>query len=335
MRAGRDPPKLKKTCKKYHRVTSPGQSAGTRKINPQGHARTIARDGSARDLGTLCLFLIFVCGRRRHGSLGRAFAARTANRTPQEGRLLVLLGRSGGRLWCCCRTLPFPLLRCWRSRRCLRWLAGFLPETVEFPIAAVRALIAIAAAEPAFRLAFAAIAIRTPVIAIAVLARPIAVVPVTTEILAIATIVAVIETLIAIVPRLAIFVAVRMIEIARLLRIWLLLSTFRRRLLLRLDAELVALVLPELVAFAPFGTGKSMGPGSAIAERIETALLRHLLAIAEDDAIIMLSVLQIIFCENRIAGRKRVARQRNILLGNMRGRAADFHIRPRTLEAAH
>ena len=78
-----------------------------------------------------------------------------------------------------------------------------------------------------------------------------------------------------------------------------------------------------------------MRPSGAVAQRINAALLRHLLAVTQDDAIIMLGVLKVIFSQHRIARRQRIARQRDVLLGNMRGRAADFHIRPRTLEAAH
>jgi len=69
--------------------------------------------------------------------------------------------------------------------------------------------------------------------------------------------------------------------------------------------------------------------------RVSAALLRHLLAITEDDAIVVLGVLQIVLSEHRIAGRQRIPRQRDVLLGDMRGRAADFHIWPRALETTH
>ena len=196
----------------------------------------------------------------------------------------------------------------------LRSLTGVLPEPAiaKFPVRAIGVLIALATAESAFGSVIAAIAELPAIVAIAVLAaRSVAVIPVapvTAEILAIAPVIAivVIVALIAIVPRLAVFVAVLIIEIARLLlliRLLLRLRRFARRLLLlRLDAELVALVITELIAVAALGTGQSMRAGSAVAERISAALLRHLLAIAQDDAVIVLGVLKIVFREDGIAG---------------------------------
>ena len=230
--------------------------------------------------------------------------------------------------------------------RLRRLTTGILPEAAvaEFPVCtiAVRLLITIAATEAAFGPIIAAVAELSAIIAIAVLAaRSIAIVPVAAEVLTIATVVPVIVVaLVAIMPRLAIVVAILililMIEIARLLlRIGLLLLLRRlARGLLGLDAEFVALVLTELVV-APLGTGKRMRASRAVAERIHAALLRHLLAIAQDDAVIVLGVLKIVFRKNRVAGRKRIAGQRNVFLGDMRGSAADFHIRTRALKAAH
>ena len=199
-----------------------------------------------------------------------------------------------------------------------RLTAGILPEAAvaEFPITtvAVGLLITIAATEAAFRPVIATVAELPAIIAIAVLAaRSVAIVPVTAEVLAVTTVVPVIiVTLVAIVPRRAIVVAILMIEIALLLRIRLLLLLLRRlarRLLCRLDAELVALVLTELVAVAPLGTGKRMRASRAVAERIHATLLRHLLTVAQDDAVIMLGVLEIVFREDRVAGRERIASQ--------------------------
>jgi hypothetical protein len=232
--------------------------------------------------------------------------------------------------------------------RLRRLTTGILPEAAvaEFPVCtiAVRLLITIAATEAAFGPIIAAVAELSAIIAIAVLAaRSIAIMPVAAEVLTIATVVPVIVVaLVAIMPRLAIVVAILilililMIEIARLLlRIGLLLLLRRlARGLLGLDAEFVALVLTELVV-APLGTGKRMRASRAVAERIHAALLRHLLAIAQDDAVIVLGVLEIVFREDRVAGRERIASQRDVLFSDMRGSAADLHIRTRALEAAH
>ena len=128
--------------------------------------------------------------------------------------------------------------------------------------------------------------------------------PVTTEILALAPIIPIIVVaLVAVVPRLAVIVAVLMIVVARRLLLEGLLRHIAGRLLC-LDAEFVALVLPELVAITSVGATERMRARRAVvAERIDTALLRHLFAIAQDDAIIMFGVLQIIFRQYRIAGR--------------------------------
>ncbi len=65
------------------------------------------------------------------------------------------------------------------------------------------------------------------------------------------------------------------------------------------------------------------------------ALIEHLRLCGGDDAVVVLGVLEIILREDGIAGRKRIARERDVLLGDMRRRATDFDVRPRTLEAAH
>lgn len=271
------------------------------------------------------LFLIFVrCRRRSSCCFGRPFATRAPNRTSEECRLLLLRCCGLRRRRCafrCCNWLRLRLLRLRLSLRLRlrRLTAGILPEAAvaEFPITtvAVGLLITIAATEAAFRPVIATVAELPAIIAIAVLAaRSVAIVPVTAEVLAVATVVPVIVvTLVAIVPRRAIVVAILMIEIALLLRIrlllLLLLRRLARRLLCRLDAELVALVLTELVAVAPLGTGQGMRASRAVAERIHATLLRHLLTVAQDDAVIMLGVLEIVFREDRVAGRERIASQ--------------------------
>ena len=101
-------------------------------------------------LQKLCLFLVFVRGRRWRSGLGRFFTTRTANRASEERRLL-LLRRYGWWGWwrrrCCCALGCRNRLWLW-----LRWLlAGILAETAvaEFPIRAVRLLVAVATAEAA------------------------------------------------------------------------------------------------------------------------------------------------------------------------------------------
>jgi hypothetical protein len=217
-------------------------------------------------------------------------------------------------------------------------------------IAAVRGLIPLATAEPTVTLrTIGTIALRSPVVAIAIVAGSVAIVPVAAEILTIATVA--IETLstvpvraivvaLAVMPRLTIVVAILIIavlivEIARLLLRERLLRAFALRLL-PLDAELVTVLIAELVAVVSIGAGKSVSARrTVVAERIDAALLRHLLAVAEDDAIVVLCVLKIVFRQDRIARRQRITRQRNILLRNVRGRATDLYVRSRALEATH
>jgi hypothetical protein len=185
---------------------------------------------------------------------------------------------------------------------------------ITIAVAAVRTLIALAATEAVITLlTIRVIAVRAPVVAIAIVAGAVALVAVAAEILTIA--IAAVEALpvpvgpvvvaLPVMPRLAvvlaIVVAVLMIEVARLLLERLLLRTFTLRLL-PLDVELVAVLIPELIAITVSGTGKSVGAGCAIvAERIDTALLRHLLAITENDAVVVLGVLKIVFRQDRIA----------------------------------
>ncbi|WP_244491249.1 hypothetical protein [Bosea sp. Root381] len=62
-------------------------------------------------------------------------------------------------------------------------------------------------------------------------------------------------------------------------------------------------------------------------------LLGHLLLRGQQNAVIMFSVLEVIFSSNRIARRLRVARQLQILLRNVLSGTADFDIRPVRLVA--
>lgn len=58
-----------------------------------------------------------------------------------------------------------------------------------------------------------------------------------------------------------------------------------------------------------------------------------LLTERHDDAIVVLGVLQIVFCQNRVTGRRGVARQRHVFLGNMGRCAPNFDVRAGTLKA--
>jgi hypothetical protein len=261
---------------------------------------------------TLTLFLIVRCCWRRRGLLRRFFPTGTTDRTAQESRLLLLLGRRCRRR-CRLRWWLRPL-RC----RCGLGLRAFRPEAAaitELSIGPVRTLIPLATTETAFALlVVTAIAIRTAIVAITVFARSVPIIPVAPEILAIATITTVeplsvaaimaivVVPVVAILPLRTIVVAVLMIVIARLL-----LERLLRRITgrpLRLNAEFVAVLVAELVAVTAVGTAERVRASCAvIADRIDTALLRHLFAIAQDDAIIMFGVLKIIFRQHRIAGR--------------------------------
>jgi hypothetical protein len=83
-----------------------------------------------------------------------------------------------------------------------------------------------------------------------------------------------------------------------------------------------ALVLAELVAVATFA-----GNVDALAVAVHiAALLLQLLAIGHDDAVVVLGMLQVVLGEHGVAGRLRVASERQIFLGNMCRSAPDFHI---------
>ena len=103
---------------------------------------------------------------------------------------------------------------------------------------------------------------------------------------------------------------------------------------LRLRKGLVECLLSVVVAELLATLARVAGPAHALAVPIHgIARLIELLAIGHDDADVMLGVLEIVFCEHRIAGRLSIARQGEILLGYMRRRAPDFHLRSIGLEA--
>jgi hypothetical protein len=254
----------------------------------------------------LYLFLIVGCGRWRCLS----FAPGTTDGATQESWLLLLFGRRCRR--CCRLHWRGSTLRRWSRLRLLRAFRPKATAVSKLAIAAVRSLISFATAETTVLMIVTAVSVGAAIVAIPVFARTVPIIPVAPEILAIASVeplsvtaimAIVVVALIPVMPLGTIIVAVLMIVIARLLLLEGLLRHIAGRLLC-LDAELVALVFPKLVAVASFRAAKRMRAGRAVvAEWIDTTLLRHLFAIAQDDAIIMFGVLQIIFRQYRIAGR--------------------------------
>jgi hypothetical protein len=222
----------------------------------------------------------------------------------------------------------------WRDRplRSNRWLWLWLwrvgrrlkSTSDEITLYAVRGLVAFAAAEAAFAL-IAAVAMRPTIVTIPVFAArrivPIeTVTAVTPKILPVAPVkalvigaivtIAVVSLITALLmPRLAIIVAILMLEVAllrmRLLHRFTRDETLATRLL-RLT-EFIGLIVAKLVAVAAFWPRQRMRPGSAVAERIHPAL-SQLLVVAQDDSIIVFGMLQIVFSKNWVTGRKRVAR---------------------------
>jgi hypothetical protein len=86
-------------------------------------------------------------------------------------------------------------------------------------------------------------------------------------------------------------------------------------------AGVVAVLIAELVA--AFTT-----LAHTLAVAIQAfALLAHLLAVSHDDATVVLGVLQIVLCQHWVAGRLCVTRQSDVLLCNVRGGTANFHVR--------
>jgi hypothetical protein len=92
-----------------------------------------------------------------------------------------------------------------------------------------------------------------------------------------------------------------------------------------------AIVVAEVIALATL-----TGDADALAVAIgHVATLRlQLLAIGHYDAAVVLGMLQVILGEHRVAGRLRVAGERQIFLGDMRRGAADLHIRAVGFETA-
>ena len=85
----------------------------------------------------------------------------------------------------------------------------------------------------------------------------------------------------------------------------------------------IGIIVVDGVASQPHA-GVDIATGGASGDF--AALLHLLLAVGEDDAIVMLCVLEIVLCQHRVAGRLRVTGKRDVFLGNVGGRATHLHI---------
>jgi len=109
-------------------------------------------------------------------------------------------------------------------------------------------------------------------------------------------------------------------------RLLVLMSGHRRLIAL---PGIVRLIVGRLIAL--HAVGSHVMPTATV----HLARLLHLLlAVSQDDAVVMLRVLQIIFGQHRIACRLSIARKRQIFLGDVGRRAADFHLGSVGLEAS-
>lgn len=124
-----------------------------------------------------------------------------------------------------------------------------------------------------------------------------------------------------------------LLRLATLIRLTTLILTalLLATLILRPAAKIIALAIVAaiFIAFSARTEADAVGGVSGLpALRTELLLRRH------DDAIVMLGVLKITLRADQIPRRHRVARERSIFLGDMRGGAADFYIRAVRFEAA-
>jgi hypothetical protein len=99
---------------------------------------------------------------------------------------------------------------------------------------------------------------------------------------------------------------------------------------LEVAAEFVALVVAEVVTSLALLAERTTLHGIGVAAH----LLQLLLAIGHDDAGVMFRMLKVVLGEDGVAGGLRIARERQVFLGDMGGRAPDFHIRSVRFEAA-
>lgn len=206
---------------------------------------------------------------------------------------------------------------------------------VPLPVAAVMAFAAIAPVLPitpvealAPIVSFEAVAL-TPVLALAPVlhAIPAPVLPVAAALVLPMAIIPIPE------PAMLLLLVLRpALVCSRLVVAWALLLREAR------DHRLVA--VPKIVAagavavgtFLAFHTVGAQARRAAIARIVVRQAL--LLAIREDDAIIMLGVLQIILGQNRITRGLGVPCERNVFLRDVGGRAPHFHVGPIRFEAA-
>ena len=130
--------------------------------------------------------------------------------------------------------------------------------------------------------------------------------------------------------RLATLIRLTALVLATLLRFTALLLA---ALILRAAAEIIAFALAFAAAlFLAFEARTEAGTVGGVSGL--SALSAELLLRRHDDAVVMLGVLKITLRPDEIAGCHRIARERGIFLGDMRGRPADFHIRAVRFEAA-
>jgi len=100
-----------------------------------------------------------------------------------------------------------------------------------------------------------------------------------------------------------------------------------RRLLLRIPAA-VRLLAVEAVGLAFVAVLVALFVARFVIGADETGLTLRILRLGRgEDAIIMLGVLKIVFRRNRIARRRRIARQLDVFVGDVGRGAADFYIR--------
>lgn len=112
-----------------------------------------------------------------------------------------------------------------------------------------------------------------------------------------------------------------------------LMIAYARKRLSALAAGIIAIILAKTVTGFQRVTGHHLPIARRHAARIAT-LGDLLLAVGQNDAIIVLSVLQIILCEYGVARRLSIARQSHVLLGYVGRGAAQFDVRPIALKAA-
>lgn len=257
------------------------------------------------------------CGRRRAFGL---LAARTAQRAAQEFRLLVHRRRGHG-------TRTAALLA---FAVCLNILATRLALEALGPVLAVAALetvVTLRTIRPILTVeTVMAVAPITGETSIATLPVPALMMMLAVLMLPFRTRTAVLE------PRLRRLAAFprRTLEDGRLR-----LVRPYDRLLGAFGGKLLAFTLTEIIA----GRHRILWSGPKTCNRwlraaIELARLLHLLAIGENDAVVVLGVLQIVLGEDGIARGLRIAGERHVFLGDMSRRAADLGIWPGRFEAS-